>query len=91
MTTTSKEAAKGQRAVANWERRQPRCLVFAAKRQGKKTKRIVRDWKVVVGRTYISGTRQGYANRAALIQSMHRTFEALKTWLAIEAEAFPEK
>jgi hypothetical protein len=68
----------------------PKCLIFSTGRQGKKTKRIVKDWKVVVGRTYISGTRQGYANKADLIQSMHRTIEALKTWLAIEAEAFPE-
>ena len=63
----------------------PKCLVFARnERQGRNVKRRVLDFKVVVGRTYISGTQQGYANRSALRQAMRQTVRALIEFLFIE-------
>ena len=62
----------------------PKCLVFArAKRQGNPPRRVL-DWKVIVGRTHISGTAQGYANRSALRQSMRQTVRGLLEFLFIE-------
>lgn len=53
---------------------------IATRHQGK-PKRRVRDWKVKVGSTFISGTTQGYANRSALVHSMWLTISALTAWL----------
>ena len=55
--------------------------VTIKKRHQGKPKRLVRDWQVKVGTTYISGTTQGYANRSALEHSMWLTILALTAWL----------
>lgn len=62
----------------------PKCLVFARNERQGKAKRIVYDFKVVVGPRYISGTQQGYANRRALRQAMRQTVRGLIEFLFIE-------